>query len=72
MSHGTSIFVAQCKLLSYVIRQRFDILSSERKVFAKAEMAALERIDMLRQLIEMFRRANFSENTSFRGNVVIQ
>ena len=36
------------------------------------EMAALERIDMLRQLIEMFRRANFSENTSLRGNVVIQ
>ena len=35
-------------------------------------MAALERIDMLRQLIEMFRRANFSENTSLRGNVVIQ
>ena len=72
MSHGGSIFVAQCKLLSYVIRQRFDILSFERKVFAKAEMPALERIDMLRQLIEMFRRANFSENTSFRGNVVIQ
>ena len=36
------------------------------------EMAALERIDMLRQLIEMFRRANFSENTSLRENVVIQ
>ena len=36
------------------------------------EMAALERIDTLRQLIEMFRRANFSENTSLRGNVVIQ
>ena len=37
------------------------------------EMAALERIDMLRQLIEMFRRVNFSENTSLcRGNVVIQ
>ena len=72
MSHGGSIFVAQCKLLSYVIRQRFDILSFERKVFAKAEMAALERIDMVRQLIEMFRRANFSENTSLRGNVVIQ
>ena len=35
-------------------------------------MAALERIDMLRQLIEMFRRANFSENTLLRGNVVIQ
>ena len=35
-------------------------------------MAALERIGMLRQLIEMFRRANFSENTSLRGNVVIQ
>ena len=28
------------------------------------EMAALERIDVLRQLIEMFRRANFGENTS--------
>ena len=73
MSHGGSIFVAQCKLLSYVIRQRFDISSFERKVFAKAEMTALERIDMLRQLIEMFRRANLaSENTSNRGNVVIQ
>ena len=35
-------------------------------------MAALERIDMLRQLIEMFRRANFNENTSLRENVVIQ
>ena len=69
MSHGGSIFVAQCKLLSYVIRQRFDILSFERNVL---EMAALQRIDMLRQLIEMFRRANFSENTSLRGNVVIQ
>ena len=66
MSHGGSIFVAQCKLLSYVIRQRFDILKNVR------EMAALGRIDMLRQLIEMFRRANFSENTSLRGNVVIQ
>ena len=32
-------------------------------------MAALERIDMLRQPIEIFRRANFSENTSLRGNV---
>ena len=51
---------------------KIDILSFEPKVFAKAEMAALERIDMLRQLIEMFRRANFSENTSFRGNAVIQ
>ena len=36
------------------------------------EMAALERIDMRRQHIEMFRQANFSENTSLRGNVVIQ
>ena len=37
-----------------------------------SEMAALERTDMLRQLIEMFQSANFSENTSLRGNVVIQ
>ena len=35
-------------------------------------MAALERTNMLRQPIEIFRRANFSENTSLRGNVVIQ
>ena len=70
MSHGGSIFVAQRKLLSYVIRQRFGIckLRTQRV----REMAALERIDMLRRLIEMFRRANFSENTSLRGNVVIQ
>ena len=33
-------------------------------------MAALERIDMLRQPIEIFRRANFSGNTSLRGNVI--
>ena len=37
-----------------------------------SEMAALERIDMLRQPIEIFRRANLSENTSLRGNVAIQ
>ena len=37
-----------------------------------SEMAALERTDMLRQLIEMLQSANFSENTSLRGNVVIQ
>ena len=40
-----------------------------------SKMAALERTDMLRwlrQLIEMPRCANFSENTSLRGNVVIQ
>ena len=37
-----------------------------------SEMDALERTDMLRQLIEMFRCTNFSENTSLRGNVVIQ
>ena len=28
------------------------------------KMAPLERTDMLRQVIETFRRANFSENTS--------
>ena len=70
MSHGGSIFVAQCKLLSYVIRQRFGIVKLRTQ--RVREMAALERIDMLRQLIEMFRRANYSENTSLRGNVVIQ
>ena len=36
------------------------------------EMATLERIDMLRQLIKMFQRSNFIENTSLRGNVDIQ
>ena len=37
-----------------------------------SEMAALERTNMLRQLTEMFRCANFSKNTSVRENVVIQ
>ena len=37
-----------------------------------SDMAALEWTDMLRQLTEMLRCANFSENTSLRGNVVIQ
>ena len=68
--HGGSIFVAQCKLSSYVIRQRFDIIFKIRTQ-SVSEMAALERIDMLRQPIEI-RRANFSENTSLRGNIVIQ
>ena len=71
MSHGGSIFVAQCKVSPYVIRQRFDIIFKIRTQ-SVSEMAALERIDMLRQPIEIFRRANFSENTSLRGNVVIQ
>ena len=37
-----------------------------------SEMTASERTDMLRQLIEMFRCANFSENISLRGTVVTQ
>ena len=71
LSHGGSIFVAQCKISSYVIRQRFDIIFKIR-MQSVSEMAALERTDMLRQLIEMLRCANFSENTSLRGKVVIQ
>ena len=50
---------------------KFDIIVKIRTQ-SVSEMAALERIDMLRQPIEIFRRANFSENTSLRGNVVIQ
>ena len=47
-------------------------MSFKLRTQSVCEMTALGRIDMLRQLIEMFRRANFSENTSLRGNVVIQ
>ena len=57
--HGGSIFVAQCKLSSYVIRQRFDIIFKIRTQ-SVSEMAALERIDMLRQRIEIF---NFDAQT---------
>ena len=55
-------------IVCYSTKIRYCKLRTQRV----REMAALERIDMLRQLIEMFRRANFSENTSLRGNVVIQ
>ena len=35
------------------------------------EMATFERIDMLRQLIKMFQRANFSENIPHSGEMLI-
>ena len=54
-------------IVCYSTKIRYCKLRTQRV----REMAALERIDMLRQLIEMFRRANFGENTSLRGNVVI-
>ena len=36
-----------------------------------SEMAPLDIIDTLRQLIETFRCANFSENTSLGGNELL-
>ena len=73
LSHGEPRWLYFCCAMQIIIvcystKIRYCKLRTQRV----REMAALERIDMLRQLIEMFRRANFSENTSLRGNVVIQ
>ena len=73
LSHGEPRWLYFCCAMQIIIvcyskKIRYFKLRTQ----SVREMASLERIDMLRQLIEMFRRANVSENTSLRGNVVIQ